>query len=65
MEEDLANSPDIEMQDTDFMTKTIAGGLNKQKTTGQTTTPIINRDPVRQFTAEETRLFDLYKNYKG
>ena len=28
-------------QDIDFMTKVISGGLNKQKSTGQTTTPVI------------------------
>jgi hypothetical protein len=28
-------------QDIDFMTKVISGGLNKQKSTGQTTIPVI------------------------
>jgi hypothetical protein len=44
MEEDIANSPEPEMQSTDYMTKTIAGGLNKQKRDiagdGQTTVPV-------------------------
>jgi hypothetical protein len=29
------------MRDIEFMTKTIAGGLNKEKSTGQTTIPVI------------------------
>jgi hypothetical protein len=29
------------MRDIDFMTKVIAGGLNKPKSTGQTTIPVI------------------------
>ena len=28
-------------QDIDFMTKVISGGLNKQKSTGQTTVPVV------------------------
>ena len=28
-------------QDIDFMTKVISGGLNKQKSTGQTTIPVV------------------------
>ena len=28
-------------QDIDFMTKVVSGGLNKQKSTGQTTTPVV------------------------
>ena len=34
-------------QDIDFMTKVIAGGLNKPKSTGQTTTPIIAGQDTR------------------
>lgn len=42
VEESYANSDDDGFQaDIDFMTKMISGGLNKQKSTGQTTAPII------------------------
>lgn len=42
LEESYANSDDDGFQaDIDFMTKVIAGGLNKQKSTGQTTVPVI------------------------
>jgi hypothetical protein len=34
-------------QDIDFMTKVIAGGLNKPKSTGQTTTPVIAGQDTR------------------
>ena len=33
--------------DIDFMTKVISGGLNKQKSTGQTTIPVINGQKSR------------------
>jgi len=39
-----------EYQDTEYMTQDLAGGLNRPKTTGQTTAPVINRDPARQHT---------------
>ena len=42
VEESYANSDDDGFQaDIDFMTKMISGGLNKQKSTGQTTAPVI------------------------
>jgi hypothetical protein len=42
LDESYANSTDDEFQaDIDFMTKIISGGLNKQKSTGQTTIPVI------------------------
>jgi hypothetical protein len=42
LEESYANSNDDGFQsDIDFMTKVISGGLNKQKSTGQTTIPVI------------------------
>ena len=42
VEESYANSDDDGFQaDIDFMTKMISGGLNKQKSTGQTTIPVI------------------------
>lgn len=42
IDESYANSDDDKFQtDIDFMTKIISGGLNKQKSTGQTTIPVI------------------------
>lgn len=42
LEESYANSDDDTFEtDIDFMTKVISGGLNKQKSTGQTTQPVI------------------------
>jgi len=71
-ERDLANSPDEEYTDADYMTKTLSGGLNGPKTTGQTTIPVINRQNSRQGVmagAEKvteqakTRLWNMYKQY--
>lgn len=42
LEESYANSADDDfMTDSEFMTDTISGGLNKKKSTGQTTVPVI------------------------
>ena len=42
LDESYANSDDDGFEaDIDFMTKVISGGLNKQKSTGQTTIPVI------------------------
>ena len=42
LEESFANSADDTFEaDMDFMTKVISGGLNKQKSTGQSTTPVV------------------------
>ena len=68
MEEDLANAPEAETQTADYMTKTIAGGLNKQKRdiagNGQTTVPVT---AVRVQEAEEleSHLSKLYQQYKA
>ncbi len=68
MEEDLANAPEAETQTADYMTKTIAGGLNKQKRDiagdGQTTVPVT---AVRVQEAEEleSHLSKLYQQYKA
>lgn len=60
---------DTETQDTKFMTKTIAGGLNKPKQTGQTTVPVLNKDPARQGANGVREAVDLgmklYKEYQG
>jgi hypothetical protein len=73
MDEDLANAPDEEYADTDTMVNKLSGGLNARKTTGQTTGAPFNRDPARMGMhhqeqvdeAQEKRLFDLYKQFKG
>ena len=42
LDESYANSPDDGFEaDIEYMTKMISGGLNKQKSTGQTTIPVI------------------------
>ena len=49
VEEGYANGADDTFEsDIDFMTKVISGGLNKQKSTGQTTAPIIASQQHRQ-----------------
>ena len=75
MEEgEYANSPEQEVSDTDTMINTLSGGLNGRKSTGQTTIPVLNRDPARQVSLDqytqtvkeeaEQRLWDLYKRYE-
>ena len=67
-QEDVANAPEAETQTADYMTKTIAGGLNKQKRdiagNGQTTVPVT---AVRVQEAEEleSHLTKLYQQYKA
>ena len=61
VEEDLANSPDEVTADTEVITQGLAGGLNKPKSTGQTTIPVINVDPKRQGMLEQA----LWKKYQG
>ena len=72
VEEDLANSPNEEYTDADYMTQTLSGGLNGPKTTGQTTIPVIDRQDSRQGVMAKsqkvqedakTRLWNLYKQY--
>jgi len=72
-ERDLANSPDEEYTDADYMTQTLSGGLNGPKTTGQTTGAVINRQSSRQGVMAETekvteqaksRLWNMYKTVK-
>lgn len=45
------------VQDTEFMTQTIAGGLNKPKSTGQATVPVIASQTDRQ----DAKLDDIVK----
>jgi hypothetical protein len=58
--------------DIDFMTKVISGGLNKQKSTGQTTIPVINGQKSRMGVdglgnpmKESTDLLRDYKKLSG
>jgi hypothetical protein len=66
-DQDLANSADNTVYaDTDYMVNDLSGGLNGQKTTGQTTGAPINSQPQRQgaMTEEtEQRLWNLFKKY--
>jgi len=73
-DQDLANSADNTVYaDTDYMVNGLSGGLDGQKTTGQTTIPVIasqNRQTsnFREFNgqvaeATESRLWNLFKKY--
>ena len=68
MDEDYSNSPDEETQTTDYMTKTIAGGLNKPKRdvagNGQTTVPV-SAVRVQEEADIESHLTNLYKQFKA
>jgi DNA-directed RNA polymerase subunit M/transcription elongation factor TFIIS len=68
MHEEYANEPDEETQTTDYMTKTIAGGLNKNKIdvagNGQSTVPV-TAVRVKENADLEQRLFNLYKQFKA
>ena len=63
------NSPDWPTnQETSDDALQYAGGLNKPKSTGQTTTPVIASQLSRQVSMEESvklerKLFDLYKDF--
>jgi len=68
MDEDYANSPEEETQTADYMTKTIAGGLNKPKRdvagNGQTTVPV-SAVRVQEEADIESHLTNLYKQFKA
>jgi len=74
MEEDLANSPDEQTYSVDTMTMDLSGGLNGQKTTGQTTGAPFNAQPARQgalhgkmeevVESKEKGLWELYQRYE-
>ena len=68
------NAPDYpqnmgQTSDTNFMTKTNAGGLNKEKYTGQSTIPVLASQGDRQHAYEnvelERSLFKLYQEVKS
>lgn len=51
-------------QDIDFMTKVISGGLNKQKSTGQTTVPIIASEKDRMRSYDTTDINESLSDWK-
>ena len=63
IDESYANSDDDTFEaDIDFMTKIISGGLNKQKSTGQTTIPVIaGQDDRMGYSVNESALTDWKK----
>lgn len=63
VEEDYSNEPEPETQSTEYMTKTIAGGLNKNKVTGMTTIPVVPTQQVSE-SEVENHLMKLYQQYK-
>ena len=71
VDEELANSAgNTEYAGVDTMTKTLSGGLNGPKTTGQTTAPVVNRDPARGSVGpvaedKEAKLWELYQRYSA
>jgi len=69
IDEELANSPTPGYSDADTMLNTLSGGLNGRKSSGQTTVPVVNRDPRRGANgpvaeATESRLWELYNRYE-
>jgi len=66
-EGEYANSPETETADINTLMNTYSDGLNGQKTTGQTTIPVIAGQTQRTMTkvkeAAEGRLWDLYQRY--
>jgi hypothetical protein len=68
VEESLANGNDDTFEtDIDFMTKVISGGLNKQKSTGQTTIPVVSTQVNRLGSPmkESTDLLTDWKKLSG
>jgi len=68
LEESLANGNDDTFEtDIDFMTKVISGGLNKQKSTGQTTIPVVSTQVNRLGSPmkESTDLLHDWKKLSG
>jgi hypothetical protein len=63
VEESYANADDDTFEtDIDFMTKIISGGLNKQKSTGQTTIPVIAGQNDREgYSVQESIVSDWKK----
>jgi L-serine deaminase len=51
-------------QDIDFMTKVISGGLNKQKSTGQATVPVVASQLDRLTSHETTDINESVSDWK-
>jgi hypothetical protein len=69
IDEELANSPTPGYSNADTMLNTLSGGLNGRKSSGQTTAPVVNRDPRRGSDgpvaeSTESRLWELYNRYE-
>ena len=63
LEESYANSADDTFEaDISYMTKIISGGLNKEKSTGQTTVPVIANQKMRTGVAESRQLNESVVN---
>ena len=62
------NSPDYPSNqitaDTDMITKSLSGGLNGEKSTGQTTIPVVASQLSRQ-KSDSNNMFNLYKAIKA
>ena len=68
LDESLANGADDQFEtDIDFMTRVISGGLNKQKSTGQTTIPVVSTQMNRLGTPmkESTDLLTDWRKLSG
>jgi len=68
VEESLANGDDDKFEtDIDFMTNVISGGLNKRKSTGQTTIPVVSTQLSRLGNPmqESTALLHDWKKLSG
>ena len=68
-EGEYANSPETETADINTLVNTYSDGLDGQKTTGQTTIPVVAGQTQRMMSQvreeAETRLWDLYKRYES
>jgi hypothetical protein len=68
LDESYANGADDTFEsDIDFMTKVISGGLNKQKSTGQSTIPVVSAQVNRLGNPmkESTDLLTDWKKLSG
>jgi len=66
VDESLANGADDTFEaDINFMTKVISGGLNKQKATGQTTTPVLATQFNRMHSHDTTDVNESISDWKA
>jgi hypothetical protein len=66
LEESYANAADDDFEaDINFMTKVISGGLNKQKSTGQTTIPVISGQTDRMGYSTTNESLSNWKKLAG